>query len=373
MKKILTLCFLCLFLSGCMEARELSERTIIEAVGIDRENGEYSLIFQQYQPESSEKTGDASGKSKPVESRGRSISEAIDQVTHYNGNPVFLGNSTYIVIGEDMAKEGILQELHYFNGENEISPSTMLIIADGSAKDLLTAQAKSEGKGSSIIRDILKQGQKNGVIGECTLLNVMKRLMEDGASPFLPVISNLGDEEESNFKITGMAVFDGERLKDVLPIDEAKGILWLNDEIDRALLTVESSSLGILSAEIQESKTRIATALQGEVPYFTVDISCSAQLQEVIGSNSAGTLSSQEMNTAELLFQQEIQRLCADAAARCFTENRCDIFRFGSHLKQAQPDYWNQVKNDWAQQMPNCHITVRVRCDLSKTGQQAVG
>ncbi len=373
MRRVLMLCLMCLFLSGCMEARELKERTIIEAVGIDRESGEYSLIFQQYQPESSQKAEGSSGKTKPVESRGRSISEAIDQVTHYNGNPVFLGNSTYIVIGEDMARNGILQELHYFNGENEISPSTMLIIADGSAKELLTAQSKSEGQGNSVIRDILKQGQENGVIGECTLMNVMKRLMEDGASPFLPVISNLGDEKDSNFKITGMAVFDREKMTDVLPIDEAKGILWLNDEIERALLTVESPSLGILSAEIQESKTHISTALQEGIPEFSVEISCSAQLQEVIGKNYTGTLTPEEMDHAELLLQQEIQRLCSDAAERCFAENRCDIFRFGSHLKQVYPNYWQQMKSNWSQKIPDCTVSVRVSCKLTKTGQQAVG
>ena len=107
MKRIIVVLLLLFSLCGCMESRELKERTIIEAVGIDKKDEQYSLIFQQYQPETGQgKEGSAgSGKSKPVQSQGRSISEAIDRVTHYNGNEVFLGNSTYIVLGEETEGE----------------------------------------------------------------------------------------------------------------------------------------------------------------------------------------------------------------------------------------------------------------------------
>ncbi len=372
MKKVLPLLLLLLSLCGCMESRELKERTIIEAVGIDKENLQYQLIFQQYQPEKGQgKAGDSSGKSKPVESQGRSISEAIDRVTHYNGNEVFLGNSTYIVFGEDMARDGILQELHYFNGENEISPSTTLVIADGSAKELITAQTQSEGN-SSVLRDILKQGQKNGVIGTSTMMNVMKRLVEEYPSPYLPVISVEENEDESVFKITGMAVFDRERLVDIVPIDKAKGILWANDEIERALLVVEQEELGILSAEVQKSKTDINVTLQEGKPSFHISINCNAQLMEVIGANKSGTINKEEQLLAEQLLEQEIQDTTAYAVQRCFLQNRCDVFRFCDYLRNQEPTYWNSVKDRWQDLMSDCEIRISVDCKLSKTGQQAM-
>ncbi len=374
MKKLFCVLLLLFCLCGCMESRELKERTIIEAVGIDKKDGVYSLIFQQYQPESGqgkEQSG-GSGKSKPVESQGRSISEAIDRVTHYNGNEVFLGNSTYIVLGEEMARKGILQELHYFNGDNEISPSTTLVIADPSAKELISAQTENQGN-SSVLRDILEQGQKNGVIGKSTMMNVMKRLVEEGASPYLPVISSEKKGEESIFKITGMAVFDREKLADILPIDDAKGILWVNDEIERALLVVEQEELGILSAEVQNSKTKIETKVIDGVPNFSVDINCSAQLLEVISENKSGSIDRQQQKLAEALLEERIRSEVEQAIRRCFLQGRCDVFRFCDQLKKADPDYWNQVKDRWKDRMPDCLVRINVCCTLSKTGQQAMG
>ena len=372
MKKIMLILVVLFSFCGCMESRELKERTIIEAVGIDKENGQYHLIFQQYQPESGTgKSGESSGKSKPVESQGRSISEAIDKVTHYNGNEVFLGNSTYIVFGEEMAREGILQELHYFNGENEISPSTTLVIAEGTAKDLITAQAESEGN-RSVLRDILVQGQKNGVIGKSTIMNVMKRLVEDYPSPYLPVISVDKNEEESVFKITGMAVFDRNKMVDILPIEKAKGILWVNDEIERALLVVEQEDVGILSAEVQKSKTKVDVTLKDGQPCFFITIKCSAQLIEVIGSKN-GTIDKSQQLMAEQRLEQEMGETIAYAIERCFLNDRCDVFRFCDRLRNQEPSYWNSIKGRWQEVMPACEIQISVDCQLSKTGQQAMG
>ena len=376
MKKILILLFMLFCLSGCMESRELKERTIIEAVGIDKEKGEYNLIFQQFQPSSGQgdtgSTSGNSGKSQPVQSKGRSISEAIERVTHYNGNEVFLGNSTYIVLGSEMAGEGILRELHYFNGENEISPSTFLLIADGTALDLISAQAENPGEGGSNIGDIMEQGQKNGIIGQASLIDVMKRLVDNSASPYLPVISEIKEGEKSIFKITGMAIFDREKMVDVLDIDEAKGILWANDELERALLVVEDPYLGILSAEVQNSKTKVKTELIEGVPYFQIEIQCSAQLVEVLGEDQSGSLNQKQMEKAASLLEQEISRLTSSAIDRAFTSQSCDIFRFCDYVKKTDPQYWKKNEKNWKELMSQCQIQVSVHCDLNKTGQQAM-
>lgn len=391
MKKLLSLCVALFLLTGCMEARELKERCIIEAVGIDKEGGEYSLVFQQYQASADNKSG-STGKSRPVKTAGRSISEAIDKVTHYNGNEVFLGNSTYIVLGSDMAKEGILEELQYFNGEGEISPSTFLVVTDGSASELISAQAETQTQTSSTIRDILEQGQKNGLVGKPTMMNVLKNLNGDCASPYLPVISKIeeggkesesqssqqnqseksdeGEKQETIFKITGMAIFDRDKMVDVLDIDEAKGILWANDEIERALLVVEDEEIGLISGEIQKSKTKVSTQVENGIPSFSLEIRCSGRILEVIGKE--GSLSKEEQQRAEALFEAKIVELTENAIRRCFTEDRCDVFRFCEQVKKAEPQYWQQIKNNWKELMPDCTINVSASCSLDKTSQQAI-
>ena len=169
-----------------------------------------------------------------------------------------------------------------------------------------------------------------------------------------------------------MAVFDREKLVDVIPIDEAKGILWINDEIERALLVVEQERLGILSAEVQDSKTRISMGLIAGIPNFEIKINCNAQLLELISENRTGSISKEEKKLAEHLLEQMIQKETEDAIRRCFLQNRCDVFRFCDYIKRQEPEYWEVVKDHWQELMPDCQVKISVSCTISKTGQQAM-
>lgn len=371
MIRICCILLACVMFSGCMESRELKERCIIEAVGIDREEKSYNLIFQQFEASEKGENGENSGKSSAIKCEGRSISEAIDKVTHYNGNEVFLGNSTYIVFGEEMANAGILQELNYFNGENEISPSIMMVVSEGKAAKMIEEQSKNSNQNNSAIRQILEQGQKNGIVGKSTMLNVIKRLEGGFSSPFLPQISVEGEGEDAKFKISGMAIFSKDKLVDVIDTELAKGVLLINNEIERALFVVENGNLGIISAEFEKNKSKVKCEVKNAIPKFTLEIKCSGRIKEVLGKNS-GTLDNDEQKQAESLYEAKIKELVESAIERCFFEDGSDIFRFGEKLKQSYPEYWKQIEDNWNEEMKNCEIEIKVDCKLEKKNQQAI-
>lgn len=102
-----------LCLTGCMNAAELKERTIIKMVGVDMDGEEYLLTMLQFSPQaqSGEKTSES--QSLVIQTKGRSISEAVDQVSHYNGNKVFFGNSSFLVVGEKAAEQGLEGVLNF--------------------------------------------------------------------------------------------------------------------------------------------------------------------------------------------------------------------------------------------------------------------
>ena len=70
----------CLGFTGCMQSIELSERALVQAIGIDKENGEYVVSIQYFSPENG--GGQAMlDISKPnnyiVTSRGSTLMEAM--------------------------------------------------------------------------------------------------------------------------------------------------------------------------------------------------------------------------------------------------------------------------------------------------------
>lgn len=362
---------LALSLCGCMKSQELKERSIIEALGIDKEGEQFSVCLQQFEPSPSQNGQEKAGQTKPALSQGRSIGEAIDRVTQYDGNQVFLGNSTYLLLGRSLAEEGLSQALHYCNSNRELSPATLLAVAEGSSRELLQGQdQREEGdssseNSSSSIRGILLQGPDNGLLGRPTLMEVNQRLLE-GSSPYLPLISQ---KEQEPPRISGMAVFREGRLQDVLPIDEAKGLLWGNNELEEALLTVEDPRLGTLSAQVQHCRCKIRAEIQDGLPSFHFKASCDVKIGEVLGLLTGEELSPQQRRLLQQLLQEQVRQLIQGAAERCFSQQGCDVFRFGERLRARYPLQWKLLEPQWEALMPQCPIGVQVNCRLSSNSQ----
>ena len=116
-------------------------------------------------------------------------------MSHYNGNKVFFGNSSFLVVGEKAAEQGLEGVLNFFNSNHEVSPELYVVMAQGQAEEVIRAQS-GEGSTPTQLKSMVQQGQKNGLLGRPTLKDVMNRLQSDRAEPYLPLIETVSSENE---------------------------------------------------------------------------------------------------------------------------------------------------------------------------------
>lgn len=368
-KPILVTAAVCLLLAGCMNAKELKQRTIIEAIGVDWQDGEYQLTMQKLTPRAG--ADGQQKKSTLVQTSGSTISEAMERVAYYHGNLVFLGNSNYIIIGRDAAEQGLERVLSSLNGNYEVTPEIHVVMAEDTAEEVIRSQAKEEGTSSSQIKEILDQGEENGLIGRNSLREILNRYQGGESEPYLPVIRVTGGEEqEEHLKIVGMAVFREGKLADLLDISLARGVLLATDELPHSLITVQWEDTRA-SVQLTESKTSLTTAIgpQG-VPRLTLDIRCTAAVREVVFPNGGGA-STQDLERIQSLTEKELKRLVLQALQRVFVQDRCDVFRYGEFLRKQQPDWWKAHEEDWQAWMPQVEFDLKVSCTIPRPNQEA--
>lgn len=96
-------------LCGCMQSVELKERGIVQAIGVDYDDGFYTVTLQIFNPQSTGQTSFDASKlnNKVIQVQGSSISDALRRATLQNGRKMFLGNNKIIVIGRETAEGGI--------------------------------------------------------------------------------------------------------------------------------------------------------------------------------------------------------------------------------------------------------------------------
>lgn len=171
-----------LTLCGCMKSVELKERTIIRMVGVDVDGQDFVLTMSQFSPQtqSGEKS---SSRTQVVQTRGSSISDAIDEVSRYSGNEVFLGNSSFLVVGRTAAELGLEKVLNFFNANHEVSPELYVAMAQGEAAEIIQVQSQGD-SGPTQLKSLVEQGQENGLLGRPTLKDIVNRLQGEYTQPY---------------------------------------------------------------------------------------------------------------------------------------------------------------------------------------------
>ena len=360
-----------LLLCGCMNAAQLKDRTIIKMVGVDLQDGEFVLSMLQFSPQLQSRQ-EAAAATLVVQTRGRSISEAVDGLSQYSGNEVFLGNTSFLVIGRDAARQGLEGVLSFFNSNHEISPELYVAMAEDTAESVIRTQSEEDSTATQL-KTLVEQGQKNGLLGRPTLKDVMNRLQSECAEPYLPLI---GTEELSDgkkvLKIAGMAIFKEGAFLDTLSIDQTRGVLWATDELKRAVLTVEVGKNKDSSAavELTDSESSVKVKLENGNPVLYLDIRSEGRLLELSFERGGGADIS-ELTELQTAVASQIKDTVTGTIDKVFFEQKSDVFRYSEFIKKDEPDYWKANHDDFDSLIDRCRIEVYVDCRIDHPGLEA--
>lgn len=359
-----------LLLCGCMRSAELKERTIIRMVGVDVDGENFVLTMSQFSPQT-QSEGDASSQTQVVQTKGRSISEAIDAVSHYSGNEVFLGNSSFLVIGREAAEQGLERTLNFFNSNHEVSPELYVALADGEAAEVIQAQSSEENSPTQL-KSLVEQGRENGLLGRPTLKDIVNRLQGEYTEPYLPLIEVVDAQDKQLLRIAGMAIFQDGRLQDTLSIEQTRGVLWATDELSRAIVTVpfgegEKSSV---SVELEESKSRVQVKLREGKPVIVLSISTQAGVKEVL-SDQGGGVPVEQLDQMQDAVERQIESTVRQVIDQVFFEQKSDIFRYSEFIRKQQPEYWKQNSSDFDKVIEDSSVEIAVRCIIDHPGLEA--
>lgn len=131
--------FCCVVMTGCWSRRELNELSIAFALGLDYADGEHVVTVQIINPgEISPAQGGEGGGGEaraPVATfttRGATLFEAVRRMTKVVPRKVFLSYVRIVVIGEALAKQGIVDVLDFLLREDEFRTDFYLLVAKDS-------------------------------------------------------------------------------------------------------------------------------------------------------------------------------------------------------------------------------------------------
>lgn len=360
-----------LLLCGCMNAAQLKDRTIIKMVGVDLVDGEFVLSMLQFSPQL-QSGQEAAAATLVVQTRGRSVSEAVDGLSQYSGNEVFLGNASFLVVGRSAAQQGLESVLGYFNANHEVSPELYVAMAENTAEEVIRTQSEQDSSATQL-KTLIEQGQKNGLLGRPALKDVINRMQSDNAEPYLPLITTeeLTDSKKV-LKIAGMAIFKEGKFLDNLSIEQTRGVLWATDELKRAVMTVNygEEKEALASVELTDSESQVKVSMQDGKPVLLLEVRTEGSVLEAPFPNGGG-VGMEQLGEIQIEVSSQIKDTVRQTVDKVFFEKKSDIFRYSEFIKKYEPDYWKANQEDFEQVIDDCRIEIYVDCLIDHPGLEA--
>ncbi len=361
-----------LSLSGCWDSKELNEIGIVTGIAIDRDQKTEEIILTQQtlNPATLNIAIGAPGPNvKNHESRGNTIFEAVRDGTQDFDRKKFFNHNKIIIINEKVAREGVLSILDVFIRDHEGRGLTLLSIARGvEARELLAEEPQGIGRYQAIhLEEMMENYRYNQKSSKVNIINFFEKELEEGINPVMGVL----EKEETNAKLTGIAIFKKDKLIGYLDEIETRGYNWVIGEIHNAAITMPSlkNENELVLLETLGGDSRIIPNIAGNEISFTIESRIEVSLAEQQSKEEYDPYENLEyLKQVENKTKKVIEKEMKMAIEKVQKEYQADIFGFGRQLFKENPSKWKEVKENWDEIFSNAAYTIKIDVDIKHTG-----
>lgn len=363
--------FLSLFLfSGC-NVTQLHERMIVQGIGVDYAQGSYVVTMQVFDAVSAGQGSEGgTDEVQILTAQGDSVLNAFTSITRQDGHEPLYSQNLVLILGEEVAKEGLENVLDFFIRYYEARPDVNIFVARGLAADILNSESDGKRILATQIEDLSQANGLYSVPSRSTVMHVAAALESETASPNIAVLKKgkIGDNDV--ISADGTALFRDGRMVGYLDHDQTHGMMLMIGETGGGTEVVEVEGVGRVTFSLGQNNSEITTTIENGLPVFTITVQTDANIYE-IDRSIREKLTGDSFRLMNEALKQRLEQECRDALQTCIMENQSDIFQFGKRILQTNPAYYREhVEGKWDTLMTKAQYHVQVEVSIERVGQE---
>jgi len=386
---------LVLVVPGCWNRREVETLGFVLAAAVDKapEAGKLMVTVLIAKPQALAGGGDTAGspREKPfwvTSSTGYTVFEAVRNFLSESPRRLFWAHNRFIVLGEELAREGIHDVLDFFNRDGETRWTVMVMVSKGiKGSDFLHTQfalAPLPPEGGTSLLEVAGMGLST--VPRTTLNDFLIDSEAEGVEPVtvrteaVPVQSSpeqAGEKEKGELlrediqirpRVTGAAVFKADRLVGWLNKPETRGLLWVQGKTKSGILVIKlpGQSGGLVGLEMIRANSRVTPEIKDGKPRIRVQVRAEAAIGDVRGMveplKNQDVILKMERRMATVI-RNEI--LAALDKARAL---KSDFFGFGASIHRGLPREWSRLRERWDEEFSSLAVDIEVKATIRRSG-----
>lgn len=369
---LLVLCMVLLLVApGCSRVNQLNERLIVNGIGVDIEDGAYVVTTHVFDPEKASAGGEQSQDVVVATGRGRSVLDAFHSIILQSGKEPLYSQNLVLIVGEEVAKQGLNNVIDFFIRYYESRPSVALFVARGmSAREIMNSKNEGDLITAKVIENLATSGQIATEESRSNILSLVNRMQDESSDGYM-IALNMYEDGDGNAILyaDGVGVLKGDKLAGYLTFEETIGFLLLTGDAENAIIVVPVEGVGNVSFSLTKADTTIEAKVENDLPVYDVSIHAQLDLYEIDG-NLHQRYSLEVVDEMEKAAEKAIYDLCTQTAEKVIREYQSDIFRFGRRLMQAQPEYFKTKRDDWVSTYVQSTVRLSVAASIQREGEE---
>lgn len=379
---ILSLVILILIIStvvlvGCWDIENIEDLALVANIAFDvGEHKDYKMTVQILLPEAlgNGGSGQSSSDTDPIyviSAEGQTAFEANRKLREYIPRRPFYGNSISVMIGEELAKKGILPVLNLLEKDHEFRRNKLLFIAIGEGGKVLEAKIQltmNPGEIGLGFADVLPgiSTTKTQIVGD-----FIAQAVSTTKEPIAPVIKLIEDDpkvgENPEIRVARTAAFKGDKLVGILDEKESRGFLWVLGEMDGIVNFQAPVTDEIITIELIRSLTDIKAKID-ENGQLSIDINIRTEGNLADQTGFIDMANPQIRRSIEKRYAETIRQEIKHALNKAQKELKTDIFGFGGAFFRAYPKVWKStLEPQWDDIYPFIPVNIYVKANVRRS------
>ena len=362
MKKALAIILLIpILFCSCRESEQIDELSFVKLLAIDKTEHGLTVTAGIQVPTS--KTSATEG-SQIVSVQCQTLSQGLNLIESATEKKIFYGQISCVLLGEEMAKSGIVDTVDYLVRSDELRfDIPVVVVKNQQAKTVVENGKDSETHISERIEKLLESNYSTSNAGVIELSTLVEMLEDPFRSAYLPYISA---EQKDNVTVEGYCVFDKDKLLCYGDREQSLGINFLNSTVNNC----------VFIANVEEKHVTLKiSGFRSKIKYkngvFEIKLKFKS---EVIQADADIRMFDKSLNEKVIAVQNQWAMEIANNAMNFLKEQGCDVATFGDTFHNKDHKQAEQYIDNWSEAFKRIkyHITVESKIDPSKTAGKPV-
>ncbi len=362
MKKTICIFILfCILLTsvGCdaLGGRELGQRLIIEAIGIDSDENGYLLTLQALDLKNTDPSG-AKHPTKLLRFQGKTLGDAFGGIAGATGLTPLYSQARFILFGRSAAETGLGAPLDFFMREYNARSDVLIAVTDGPASDFFGSD-DNETIAAEEIELAMESGSNTGQCAKIPLYRFVSLSLSKSDTAYCPVLKK--DKTQNTVTCKQTAFFRRGKWTDTADERLTEGFLLLQGELKNATVTVHTND-SAFTLRVVKTEREIKLSWD-EKPQITMNVKAVADAIEY-ESGDFDDLGEEEISIVESALKMELESILEGAFRTLYLEWNMDVCRLFRRFRLFHPSECltnnYSILNDFADRLI-CSVSVRVR------------